>query len=421
MANMNTFKLVGGLDIGNGYTKGKFVVNDDKSSPILVDMPSCVSYISSQRWMPVEPDDGYVDALVNELDCTISSEAIAGPDRGRVLFGKRAVDSGQTPVIFNIDDHVPKCDDSLSVELILGTLAALAIRTYWKRNHKLPTKTLDVTSVIGLALPIADFVGYRERYRQILMSSDHKVYVHNFADDIVVAIHFDEVAVLAEGAAAQYAISDLGAPFLDAAIAQCRKAGVPIDDSETGASLISYTNTIGVDVGEGTVNFPVFRNGKVSVESSSSINKGYGTVLANVVEQVRNLSFAPQSRKDLGEFMLKENPNAQQKKLQARLKLYIDEETSVFARDVIMEYKAVLAKVKLNVDVVYVYGGGANSVRPILWPALVEASKLDEGVYTPVVYLDSAYSRDLNRNGLFMVARITDKARSDKAGVHTLS
>lgn len=407
---MSDISIIGGLDVGNGYTKGKLYVNGNKT-PVLLDMPSIVAYVSGHTWMPTEPDDDYMSDLINELDVDIRSDAVNPSDRGRILVGRRAVASGATPVIFNIDDHIPKCDDSLSVEIILTSLASLGLSEYWKAHKQLPAETLHVKSTLAVALPISDYVAYRERYRQILTGHKHTVYIHNFERDVTVDVTFDEVVVLAEGAAAQYAISDLGAKFLDAALADCRQRGVPVDASESGSTLISYTNTIGVDIGEGTVNLPVFRNGKVSVETSGSINKGYGTVLTHVVEQLRNMPFAPQSRKDLAEFMLKTNPNAQQRKLQSRIKSYVDDEVRVFVRDVIMEYKSVLARVKLNVDVVYVYGGGASSVRDILWPALVEASKLDEDVYTPVVYLDSAYSRDLNRNGLALVATAVAKRK----------
>ena len=396
--------ILGGLDIGNGYVKGKLVIND--GDPFMVDMPSCVSYIPNTAWVPVEPDNAYMDNIYNELDCEITSAAINPSDRGRLLFGKRAVDSGNTPVIFNIDDHTPKCEDSLSAELVLGVLAGVALRDYWQRNHELPSSKIEVHMRMGIALPISDYMEYRETYRHKFMAGVHTVHVHNFERDVTVDIFFDAVTVLAEGTAAQYAITDLGPAFLDAVLADCRASGFMIDPEETGETLVNYRNVIGIDIGEGTVNFPVFRDGKPSIETSSSINKGYGTVLSKVVAQVRNASFAPQSRKDLAEFMLKANPNGRDRRLQARLKEHIDAEVAVFARDVIMEYKSVLNKTKLNVDVVYVYGGGANPVRDALYPMLIEASKLDEDIYTPVVYLNSDYSRDLNRNGLYMVAKM---------------
>lgn len=406
----NNIDITAGIDVGNGYVKGKMVV--DNGQPEMVDLPSCVVYRSNARDVPQIPTDELMADFVNEMDCDIASPAIKDTDRGRILVGRRAIASGLTSIVFDIDDHTPKCDDSLSYELILASLAGRALTDYWFANRELPTELLHVKVYIGVALPIADFTMYRETYRARLMGAVHTVHIHNFERDITIEIGFTGVEVLPEGAAAQYAIVDLGPEFMDLAIAEARQSGMMIDESETGESIVNYENTIGIDIGEGTVNFPVFRAGRPQVEASSSINHGYGTVLDRVVADTRTLNFAPQGRKDLAEFMLKQNPNARDRKLQARLQTFIDDQASVFAREVIDEYNRVLSHVKLGVDVVYVYGGGANPMRSTLYPALIEASRMDEDVYTPVIWLNSAYSRDLNRNGLYLIASQARAARN---------
>ena len=176
-----------------------------------------------------------------------------------------------------------------------------------------------------------------------------------------------------------------------------------IDENYTGEILSCAENTIGVDIGEGTVNFPVFINGKVAIESSSSINKGYGSVLTNVVSELRNTPYAFESRKDLADFMLKENLMPAQQKIKAQVQVYIDRQVNIFVRDVMKEFSNIFRKVGLRTDIVYVYGGGANAIKDYLYPSLIDACRLDENNSLPVIYLDSSYSRDLNRNGLFDV------------------
>lgn len=393
-----------GMDIGNGYVKGK--VSFDGGAPRLIDMPSAVAWFCGNSFIPATADADYMAMLANELDADVVSPAVHATDAHRVVFGRRAVASGLTAIAFDIDDACPKCDNSLSGQLILGSLAAEAVRVFFERTGELPAETLHLDVVCACALPISDYMSYKERYRAVLMGARHTVHIHNFEREVTCDIVFTGVEVLPEGAAAQFAINDLGAAFLDMALDDCRAHGCPVDAAETGESLLSYDNTVGIDIGEGTVNFPVFRDGRVSVEASSSINRGYGTVLDAVVAECRNLAYAPHSRKDLAEFMLKENPNGRDRRVMAKLQRMLDEQIEVFCRDVMMEYSRVMGKVKLGVDVIYVYGGGANAVRRCLWPQLVEASKLDDDIYTPVVYLDSAYSRDLNRNGLYIVAAI---------------
>lgn len=403
--------VTAGIDIGNGYVKAKLAI--DGGAPKFIDMPSCVTWWNGIQFVPATATDDLMADFTNELDCRMRSTAIKASDEHRLLIGRRAVASGGTPVIFDINDRTPKCDDSLSYQLIFSTLAGAALSEYWDRTHALPTSPLRLDVYAAVALPITDYTAYRERYRQMLMASEaaHVVHIQNFDREITVEIHFMNVEVLAEGAAAQYAIADMGAEFMDVALAAARADGMVIDEEETGETILSYDNTIGIDIGEGTVNFPVFRDGRVSVESSSSINKGYGTVLDEVVKAMRNLPYAPQSRKDLAEFMIKPNPNPRDRRLREKLQVAIDDAIESFVHDVVSEYNRVKRNVLYNLDVVYVYGGGANAVRGALYPALIEASRLDADVYTPVVWLDSVYSRDLNRNGMYLVASMARSQR----------
>lgn len=398
----NDICMVCGLDIGNGYVKGKAAI--DGRAPMTVDLPSVVTYTTGVD-MPREATDDYMARLDNELDATVVSRAVSGMDAGRVFFGQRGIRSGQSQREFNIENHVPKCQDALSTMLVLGSIASVALRDFHARNHGLPDGGIDVACVLGIALPIEDFMEWKDVYASTLTSDDHQVTVHNFEHDISVRIHFERVLPMAEGAAAQYAITELGAKFLQLALDDARAHGANIDDAYTGEILASVTNTIGIDVGEGTVNFPVFMDGDVSVESSRSINKGYGTVLTEVVSATRNtpgLSF--ESRKALGDFMLDDSPMPAKVKKRARLQHYVDEQVQLFVRDLMKEFSNIYRKVGANIDAVYIYGGGATAVCSALYPAVLAEVADETGESIPVIYLDSSYSRDLNRTGLYELA-----------------
>lgn len=398
---MADFTMAAGIDVGNGYVKAKVQVG--RNDPYEFDFPSCVAYTPAAGWVPAEPSEEYVADLVNELDCDVMSDAVAPSDRKRVLIGRRAAASGRIPIMFDINDSTPKCDDSLSGQFVCATLAAAAVRAHFERTGSLPEGQLFVDAFVALALPITDYAKCRDRYRAMFMDGSHTVHIHNFEHEVSVSVDFVDVYVLPEGAAAQFAAGRLSKDVLQGLLDDARASGMPAED-ETPETLVSYADTVGVDIGEGTVNFPVFRAGKVNVEASSSINRGYGTVLTDVVEACRGLGYAPDSRKELSEFMLKPNPTPRDRKIQAKLQRVIDDAADVFARDVIAEYTRVLRRTKLTSDVVWVYGGGADAVRDVLWPRLVEASKLDDDIFTPVMYLPSGLSRTLNRDGLFSVA-----------------
>ena len=405
---MLEYKVVAGIDVGNGYVKARVSVAD--AEPVDVDMPSCVAYVPSSSWIAAEPSSEYMANLANELDCDVMSDAVAPGDRRRILLGRRAAASGRMPIMFDINDARPKCDDSLSGQLVCSVIAAEIVRKVYEDSGSLPDDTIASGVTCAVALPIVDFAKWRDRYRNMFENGNHVVHIHNFDHEISVKLVFDAVRVLPEGAAAQFAITSLGTKFLEAALEEARENGIPCE-GETGASLISYKNTIGIDIGEGTVNFPVFRDGHVNVEASSSIDRGYGTVLSNVCEMARGTGYAPSSRKELAEFMLKPNPSPRDVRIRAKLSRLIEDECDVFVRDVVSEYTRVLRRIGLVSDVVYVYGGGADAIRESLWPRLVEASKLDrdDDIYIPVMYLSSEVSRTLNRDGLFKVAQVVAK------------
>lgn len=394
--------MLAGMDIGNGYVKAAISTDGGATRP--VDLPSVVDYIGRNApWIPQEPTAPYMADLVNALDCDIESPAVAAGDAHRMLVGRRALQSGDTQIVFDIADRVPKCDSSLSYQLALSAIAAEAVRCAWERAGEVP-EALSVSARMGVALPIADYMRYRATYRDRFTSGAHRVTVHNFERPVTVDVTFDAVRVLAEGEAAYLAVCGLSGEFMDREIADSRAAGAVIDDDVRGADLAGYANVVGVDVGEGTTNIPVIRDGRINVEASDSINQGFGNVLANVVEAARPTGFAPETRKDLADFLLETSAAPSRRRVQAMLQGMVDDEAAVFARTVHGAFSRVFSKVRLATDVVYVYGGGAAGMRDALLPELTRTCTLAEGVSVPVVYLGPDVARDLNRNGLLSAA-----------------
>ncbi len=97
-----TMKVIAGLDIGNGYVKGKALVADASRDIIAaknagtvkalrLDCPSIVSYTTGSN-LPVTPTPGYMSDLLNQLDVTITSNAVKAIDDSKRMFvGTRAV------------------------------------------------------------------------------------------------------------------------------------------------------------------------------------------------------------------------------------------------------------------------------------------------------------------------------------------
>ena len=396
--------MVAGLDIGNGYVKGGTLIENEKSG---IDFLSGVAFQTSSYNIPVPETEagGTIADIFNEMEASFDSPAVS--DSTKRLFGLRAISSGKSMEEFDVSSTLSKAQQDLSGILILGSIAGKTLQVYWNKYQKLPTDILKVRVRLALALPITEYKQYRKLYAAKFKEGSHMVSIHNFEVPVRIEVSVDDVQVLAEGASAQYAItySDNALQLMEAMVADLRKHGFAFADI-SAADILQAKNTVGVDIGEGTVNFPVFLDGKFNADASSTFAKGYGTVLEQARERLiaENMPFG--SRKALAEFMTQE-PSPLQRARYNKIKRVVDEEVSGFVMEVLNEFHKVMSRAGAYVEVLYVYGGGATPIKDHFYEPLLNSVKNlgGEDVMFPVLYLDSRYSRYLNREGLYIVAK----------------
>lgn len=405
---MKTIKLTGGLDIGNGYVKGMIEEVDRHVDQI--DLPSSVAVVTKPNRL-FTPDHEAVsvmadaNAYYNSLDVSFVTPLIPSPHRR--LFGTRGLASGSNVVEFDVIGHRSKAEQVLSFTLVLGLFAGKALRDYVRAHGELPPadEALSVDVAVALALPITEYMAHRGSYADAFKNGIHTATIHNFETPVTVKLSFKNVAVIAEGASAQVAITAKGEPLMAAMLADMRSRGVPLDPDITPADVLAARNTIGVDIGEGTVNFPVFTQGKFNADASSTFNKGYGTALSNAIETMeqQRIKHGMRSRKELAEYL--QSSTAIRKTHMAHIMEYVNQEVEFFAADVAEQFERVFDRVGPMTEVVYVYGGGAAQIKEELYPLLLQKIVgVSQEDVLPVLYLDS-YSRYLNREGLFMAAQ----------------
>lgn len=412
---MVTYKVIAGLDIGNGYVKGALVSDDGYTE---VDIPSGVTLMTRGVAVPARDADAKeeLDDVFNNLDVSFTTPMI--PDGYRRLFGNRGLSAGNGSFEeFDVVGNRSKAQQPLSKILVLGSIAGKVLRDYVFKNNTLPNATdvLSIEVVCALALPITEYMMHRTSYAQEFTNNVHTVTVHNFETPVTCKIAFKSVQVIAEGASAQYAINARGIKLIEHMMKDVSRFGIDFQGI-TAQDFLNARNTIGVDIGEGTVNFPVFTNGKFNTDASITLNSGYGTVLNNALRamQEQNFSGGFTSRKQLGAY-LQEGVNPLKRAHYNRVKQYVDEEIVFFARSVAEKFGQLLYHVGASTDVVYVYGGGSGPVREILHEQLVLKVREVMGSDTPIVmYLDSEYSRNLNREGLRIAAEAINAALSKK-------
>lgn len=413
MAKVSRMSIIAGLDIGNGYVKGAASVDGGKKSTI--DFMSGVAEQRNGHDIKTKIEDAkmIIDDIFNEMDCMFDSKIIHSGQHQ--LFGRRGVSSNRSVKEFDVSSSLSKADDELSSILVLGCLAGKILQSYFERYGELPTDTIQVDARIALALPITEYKSKRKSYAERFKQGSHLVSIHNFDQIIRIELNIHDVQVLAEGASAQYAIIAYGAPLMDALLQDLANQGEKLNGI-TAADVLAAENTVGIDIGEGTVNFPVYQNGRFNPDVSMSFPKGYGTVLEQARERLETFGINFQTRKSLADYMLKK-PSPLQQARYNRIATIVREECDAFADDVCQEFLKVMARVGSFTEVVFVYGGGSAALKEFLQPKLIEKSKHFGGddVAYPVLYLNAMYSRTLNREGLFSIANQVAMAEASRA------
>jgi plasmid segregation protein ParM len=410
-----TINLTGGIDVGNGYVKGLIRgrgANGDASVDE-IDLPSGVALITRSNSLPVADSEAATRMegnFYNELDVSFASPLIG--DQYRRLFGTRALTAQGAFDEFDVVGRRSKAQQELSKVLVMGAFAAKALRDYVKLHSVLPPAD-DVLSVqvrVALALPINEYMSHRVSYAAEFMAGTHTVTVHNFETPVTVKLRFEDVQVIPEGASAQYAITAKGAPLMDAMLADVRRRGLALEGI-TSADVLAAQHTVGIDIGEGTVNFPVFTAGQFNADASTTYKKGYGTVLTDALKAMEDRGFASgfTSRKQLAEY-LQAGASPLKRNFYNKVAAFVDEELSFFAKEVAEQFGRVLTVVGATTEVAYVYGGGAGPVKDHLYPALLaKATEMNSEDAFPTLYLDSSYSRHLNREGLYIAAETVER------------
>lgn len=412
--NLNNMHMVAGLDIGNGYVKGSTSVNGKEKTTI--DFMSGVAIQTNGHDIKAKKEDEeyVIKDIFNQMECAFDSPIVQS--NFHRLFGRRGVSSSRSVKEFDVSSTMSKADDELSSVLVCGCIAGKALQAYYKEAGELPKDTIHVTvDVLTLALPITEYKAKRKIYAAKFKEGTHMVSIYNFEQVIRIEIDVEDVKVAAEGASAQYAIVAYGVPLMNALLEDLRQQGEKLEGIRA-EDVLAAENTVGIDIGEGTVNFPVYQNGKFNPDVSMSFSKGYGTVLEQARERLDAIGMPFQTRKSLADFLMKK-PSPLQQNRYNRVMDVVREECDGFADEVGQEFLKVMSRVGSYTEVVFVYGGGSAALKEFLHPRLINISKHFGGddVSYPILYLNPTYSRTLNREGLFIVANTVAQANAKEA------
>ena len=413
-----------GLDIGNGYVKGLVKNPELDQKAIAVDMPSASAIITNSADVRIsEPSaiESEMSDIYNTLEVSFDSPLIDDTNI-HMYVGRRAVKSGKSLSEFNLrESRRSKSETELSAILTLSIIAGKALKDYYTKNGKLPDKdyVIQTDAKIAFSLPIAEYKLNRNVVPRNYMAKSHLVRIHNFQNVIRVEIHVKHVDVAPEGASAQFAIRSKGEKFMAALVSNMQAHGISIPSDISAADISAAGGIIGIDIGEGTVNFPIYQDMKFNPDASSTFNKGYGSVMDEAVARLSQLGRPFDTRKKLTEWLVEAKDKPLQRSRYNEAMSVIDAEINIFTDELTRQFSTVIERNGAFAEVVYVYGGGASPVQSSLYPKLIKAvnKTFGEDAFMPILYLDSVYSRFLNRDGLYLLAASDDPKSTEDLNI----
>lgn len=338
-----------------------------------------------------------VENLLNEMNVVI--------DNKQYLVGNAAKNSTIEHISTDINARKGKAHMSMSKIVPLSTIAAYAVQQAHKAGKNI-FSPIEVDVVMANNLPINEMANdpsVKDYYANLFTGKNHIVIFKNFDNDISVTINFKEVNVYKEGEVAisiarkyskelrQYLIKTIGEYY------------PKVDAKEF---LENVKNILGIDIGFQTVDFPLIINGNGDPFNSTSINSGYGNVLASGWQYLPQLTQG-YSVKDVVAF---------QNLLNSKPRTEIDEENKNYAleaektatpeliRNVITRFNSIISNTE-NLELVLLMGGGTIPLmeRTDYREQLVESLKLYRSSAL-VIPLDEEFATYANLIGLEILA-----------------
>ena len=406
MSKNNVVKMNVANDLGYGSVKAK--VNDTK-----IHFPSVLALQREQDIAkPVEFDSekeklSYLSDMINHMDITVSSSAVK--TQGRFLLGTAAVKSSLPMRAFDVNDFTGKSDNDLSIILTLGMIAAQRVALAVENGEDL-SEQLNAEVNMTTALPVSEGKknGIVDSYINKYVNSKHTVVFHNLKDPITVSLTFNKVYVALEGEVAQLYIQNSDIKLKGLIKKDFAKNYPELATEIEVTDLVKIKNLLGIDIGEGTTDLVVIKDGKANAVSSTSLPTGYGNALQDAIDvlQTQNMNF--EARSQLQDY-LSQDVSHLAKRMQNKVRQTVFEQLAPFADKIVEAASKTMRKAGANVEVLYVYGGGSIPMleQTELRQKLAQKMKdFSGGIDVPVIWIDKSYAQILNEKGLELVLNV---------------
>lgn len=409
MSKNNILKLNVANDLGYGSVKAK--VEDTN-----IHFPSVIAIQREQDLnKPVEFNSNqekltYLEGMINHMDVTISSSAVK--TQGRFLVGNAAIKSSLPLKAFDVNDFTGKSDNDLAIILTLSMIAAQRISLAVKNGEDLSDQlSTEINMTTDLPVSEGKKNGIINNYVNKYIGSKHTVVFHNFKDPITVSLSFKNVYVALEGEVAQLYLKNSDIK-LQGLIKQDFSKNYPELANDIKVSdLVKIDNLLGIDIGEGTTDLVVIKEGHANAVASTSLPTGYGNALQDAIDvlQTENMNF--EARSQLQDYLAQE-VSLLAKRMQTKVRQIVFEQLEPFADKIVTAASKTMRKAGANVEILYVYGGGSIPMleQTALRQKLSQKMKdFSGGIDVPVIWINKSYAQNLNEKGLELILKAMNK------------
>ena len=381
-------------DIGNGFTK---VAIDQQRMKL---QPSIIAYANQVPHAPTQDDHTVLANLANDLEISVQSPGALAADDTHYLVGKAAYNCTNS-ISFNIGANADKAHEDLTLIMTLSMITLNILQRYLTRKH-LPSQINVTVDYLTTALPIVEAMNeqHLEWLKQRYANNTHMVTVYNFAEPITLRIKFNHVSVISEGV-----IGNLGLAIdphnLKPRPASFYKAGLENRNHTknfNGQTLLQdVENIVGIDIGDGTVDISVVGQGFTPMPRLNVfIDEGIGTLINNILAQLRQQSIRINNRQMFLQMMSQDN--ARGKFLRTKL----SHELIVIERPILERLKSIYTSLNNNVGLIYFHGAGATALHHEDFNNRLHnlIQTMDPWEATNILWLDAQFSQWLNLEGL---------------------
>lgn len=354
----------------------------------------------------VRPLNDVVNNLLENIIVTIDSKTVA-PIPTTYAVGHKAMETFEQERNNDIDRAKKHLDNTPLINT-LGILSALAVKKQYEKNGTLDTgETIDLEINMTTALPASihdeeTIKEFSERFKDYY----HEVKVHFNNTHATVKVKFKDVKVVAEGVPALFTIIEDGNDsYRDDDMFDEFKE---LYGRDVDGEYFSDKRLLHVDIGEGTTELTFTKGYEQDYDKSDGKPMGLGSSLETAITQFENEMSQYNlkvSRQQMSSYLKDKDHNFHE-----LAKKCVEPSLIHLGIDLLEEIKKHASKLKLEFDVIVVYGGASILLKEALYSNLVDEYKL---VNKEVLWIPEKYAVEMNVNGMEILNKLTYAAKEN--------